>query len=1310
MLVQYSVRAARSHGLLHFAPLRLQARRLLAASSLRPLLRLTDATITSPQSPLCATPHRSYSARAANVTTSNTPGKSGQNEDGDAPVPEAMPVTESEGELAKKTAEDVRETQSEDMPGSASRDMPGEAAGKASEKASEKRASGSGTKGRPRKELKVTKKRALKAREKEKKRESTAIECAPPQDQSLLHAFYMVRRSLNRTRSSMLQGLMFYKTLETSTAPVEKTAKVVQMHLERAQTALRLLDVMAGRKLPSTSKKEITPDTPPSELKKLGDSIRGIIEHAKLVQRNATRSVRSKSRLADEISKVLATTSILRSLVDVPKTKTLLRKGVPDIETVIAQKHSSLLGEVQKAYPDLVISVNDTAPDDSKQAQSTGTEEATKTDDSEGISGSTEPAAGPNSSQLQGNSSSIRLRGIPSLRLEKVAAPEEPREEAVPTKGRRGGRVRFIKSGPRSEESGLKDSNVETINSQSLELTPVEILRPPIPRLSYGLDRVLFNPGVYQLKDTRTGVFNFDPYLDNIMPITEFDFGALQSYITSSKDTTLIDLASAQGKKYTGSTSSMTAVLSHFHYLLSAWRPLNPGRTTRVFSPESVNFTRIHRTPAAVFLHSKDGTHAIDADKEYDRATILSMLGQSMEKLFTSTREEFEQYRKSRSHELSPEKRRERTAYNYTTMGDFMMRSQLDAKDDRLPGTGVFDLKTRAVISIRMDSAHIAKALGYEICQRFGNWESYEREYYDLVRSAFLKYSLQARMGRMDGIFVAYHNAQSVFGFQYFPLGEMDYAIHGTDSTHLGNHEFKLSIHLLNKALDRATERFPGRSLRLHFETRPSEVQPFMYIFAKPVTPEEIHEIQTANQESVTEFERNILGIFRDEEDCVAPVEDAVEATNNDSTIAEGDGTTAESPQPLVDDVDGSPEEFDEDLNAPTSGMSASASWEELRSRINEAIEKDELGVDTIRDAVENALEQSGLMPTDCGQADAKLYVDTLMELLRQSIPPESTQEPESPESEGEYLGQHSPDRIEEVATDEESPTEEGAPTDDYQAPRQVEDVVTAEESMTEVEEAPKDDLLDSDRRVDDIGNKAMEADLEAASVPHEQLQVAALRALLLLRQQPAQQDGEDNESNGQNFARVQEFERILSSALVDHMGQDDHLHRLPHPSAPITPAEERTDELIGFNLVIRNKVDGVFVDRPTQVKRSTTWEVEYSINEIPDASAQRLYQMVLQRRKKELEAEDKDAEWYRMFQGQLHKLSTKGREKRAKRFRNEFGRDVVVYGEDTPRKWHEAFEASHVEEQMRAMGKAPRSLNEEEERTEEPAEDETGK
>lgn len=86
------------------------------------------------------------------------------------------------------------------------------------------------------------------------------------------------------------------------------------------------------------------------------------------------------------------------------------------------------------------------------------------------------------------------------------------------------------------------------------------------------------------------------------------------------------------------------------------------------------------------------------------------------------------------------------------------MRSQLDCYDSRLPGTGVFDIKTRACLPIRLDILNFEVFLldrskkifwlkymlqensGYLIKTQHGRVESFEKEYYDLIRSAFLKY------------------------------------------------------------------------------------------------------------------------------------------------------------------------------------------------------------------------------------------------------------------------------------------------------------------------------------------------------------------------------------------------------------------------------------------------------------------------------------------------------------------------------------------------------------------------------------------
>ena len=359
-------------------------------------------------------------------------------------------------------------------------------------------------------------------------------------------------------------------------------------------------------------------------------------------------------------------------------------------------------------------------------------------------------------------------------------------------------------------------SDLKSIDSKRARLTALDVgqEQPPVPRLAHGLDRVLFNPGVYHLQDPRSRVYNFDPYVETIVPVNEFDFDALAPFLTSSQDPVLEALARQHKKRYAGSSSSLTGILSAFHFLLSQWRPLNIQTISQGFDQPSLNFTGLSRAPAAVCLRWRNGTYGLDADKSFDSENILSSLGQSMEKFFTTTPEDFERYRISKAASRPADgldRGHEPHVYHYSTLGNILMRSQLDAHDERLPGTGVFDLKTRAVVSVRMDTQNYEAMRGYEIRHRFGPWESFEREYYDMIRAAFLKYSLQVRIGRMDGIFVAFHNTTRVFGFQYIPLEEMDLALHGQTDRSLGDQELDLSLSILNDVLDRATARFPEK-------------------------------------------------------------------------------------------------------------------------------------------------------------------------------------------------------------------------------------------------------------------------------------------------------------------------------------------------------------------------------------------------------------------------------------------------------------------------------------------------------------------
>lgn len=355
---------------------------------------------------------------------------------------------------------------------------------------------------------------------------------------------------------------------------------------------------------------------------------------------------------------------------------------------------------------------------------------------------------------------------------------------------------------------------VETLNASSLEVVPLHVPQSPVPPLSYGLDRVLFNPGVYRLRDPRSRVYNFDPYLEKVVPAEEFDFAALKGYKVASTDPTLSNIAAENGLKYFTSTSSLTSVLMTFHFLISQWRPIDISMLSKTFDgPNETNFTTFTRAPTSIIMKPKNGGYAIDKDDDGFGNTVLSLVGRSLEKLLTVPKKEFERYRRSKvTGKSAVESPDTEEAFHYTGIGNLLVRSQLDGYDPRLPGTGIFDIKTRAVLPVRMDGkGKMEVASSYEIKNDHGNFESFEREYHDMLRAPMLKYSMQARLGRMDGIFVAYHNISRMFGFQYVSLSEIDRAIHGSTDTFRGDQELRASINILQDVLDRASTKFPDQ-------------------------------------------------------------------------------------------------------------------------------------------------------------------------------------------------------------------------------------------------------------------------------------------------------------------------------------------------------------------------------------------------------------------------------------------------------------------------------------------------------------------
>lgn len=130
------------------------------------------------------------------------------------------------------------------------------------------------------------------------------------------------------------------------------------------------------------------------------------------------------------------------------------------------------------------------------------------------------------------------------------------------------------------------------------------------------------------------------------------------------------------------------------------------------------------------------------------------------------------------------------------------MRSQIDCGGITPEGKKVvFEIKTRATCVLRYDVANYINHLDYQITKYKGQVNSFEREYYDLIRGAFLKYIFQCKIGRMDGALLAYHNTQKVFGFEYIKLEDMEKRVFGCAK--YGDIIFRSSLTLVEQIFDR---------------------------------------------------------------------------------------------------------------------------------------------------------------------------------------------------------------------------------------------------------------------------------------------------------------------------------------------------------------------------------------------------------------------------------------------------------------------------------------------------------------------------
>lgn len=423
--------------------------------------------------------------------------------------------------------------------------------------------------------------------------------------------------------------------------------------------------------------------------------------------------------------------------------------------------------------------------------------------------------------------------------------------------------------------SGSSPSNRFLVpDSDKLEqVAPID--KTQLPKLAHDLEKVLKKKGVHYFYLKRSKQFQFDQGLNKIDRLKEFEHNLLSNFVSPSKDKSLLELAKSQKKTYYSSTSSMTSSLFQFYLLL------NDFKEDKERFPFG-DFTKlVKKLPSSFIVNKQDpqqDIYSIESDKSADLSHYLAEFGHIAEiiltnetediKLFKKLEREYQAYKvinnddsvnaldlqKLVSSEISDtdvenfEKfKNPENVYNIASFDKFLMRSQLDCHHEDLPGNGTFDLKSRAIGDIRYDKGNInMKETTYS------NQFSYDQEFQDLVKTgALLKYAFQARIGQMDGIFVAFHNFNQFFAFQYLKLEDIDKIFFNNSSmaSYIADSQFKFSLQIWSHLLDIIRHDLKGFNLDsfrvvLKSEFKPNTQFRHLKVNVVPLTKDQVVELQ----------------------------------------------------------------------------------------------------------------------------------------------------------------------------------------------------------------------------------------------------------------------------------------------------------------------------------------------------------------------------------------------------------------------------------------------------------------------------------
>ena len=359
-----------------------------------------------------------------------------------------------------------------------------------------------------------------------------------------------------------------------------------------------------------------------------------------------------------------------------------------------------------------------------------------------------------------------------------------------------------------------------------------------------------------------------------------------------------------------------------------------------------------------------------------------------------------------------------------------------------------------------------------------------------------------------------------------------------------------------------------------------------MYIFAEPVTEEQVAEIQNANLAKAQEFDRTVLG--RD---------------------------------PSQDD---------------------GPKWADIQANVEKAMDRDQLGLDEHKESDEarDELYESKVFDEDVLHANA-------LEEVEDDIEGATTEDGEDPDDDVEEAeefenGEERDEGEEECGEGNENDNVVERNAEDAEEG----DLVNEEhdqrgESMTSME--PKGNLAEEGNVEDaNIGFLEEPAGKEIFSDNAEQLE-----SIL--------EHSETDLSTANSATPAAPFSEVSAPPGFAN-GNFDFVTKADQPFLDVLssehPVEARSDapiaDVLAMTLTLRNKVNGHYVLRPTDMTAEDKWEIEYSLVEVPMQSrAKALYEACQMRRQKKLAAEtgpEGQEEVLSGYMKMLREMSAKGK------------------------------------------------------------------